>query len=139
MNDAKLLEAVRMMQDATNLLEDILVEQIGKHNVISTAPRIEYDALNKVTGWKPNQVLTEQPDYNLSNVTQPGYDVSNVAPKFDPNTADKNKMYFAVHPEYGEGVVWHRAEGWWFESKEEASANITNCTHIDHEQIQRKN
>jgi hypothetical protein len=82
MNDAKLLEAVRMLQDATKLLDAILVEQIGTHNVISTAPRIEYDALNKVTGWKPKQVLTEQPDYNLSNVTQPDYDVSNVAPAF---------------------------------------------------------
>jgi hypothetical protein len=106
MNDAKLLEAVRMLQDATKLLDAILVEQIGGCTVVSN---------------------------------QPDYDVSNVAPKFDPLTADKSKMYFAVHPEYGEGVVWHRAEGWWFESKEEASGNITNCTHIDYKSIQRRN
>jgi hypothetical protein len=50
MNDAKLLEAVRMLQDATKLLDAILVEQIGTHTVV-----------------------TNQPDY----------DVSNVAPKFE--------------------------------------------------------
>ena len=106
MNDAKLLEAVRMLQDATKLLDAILVEQIGGCTVV-----------------------TNQPDY----------DVSNVAPKFDPNTADKTKMYFAVHEEYGRGVVWYAAGDWWFESGEEAAGDITNCTHIDHEPIERRN
>jgi hypothetical protein len=59
MNDAKLLEAVRMLQDATKLLDAILVEQIGTHTVI-----------------------TNQPDYDVSNATKP--DVLNeIAEKYD--------------------------------------------------------
>jgi hypothetical protein len=44
MNDAKLLEAVRMLQDATKLLDAILVEQIGTHTVVTNQP--DYDVSN---------------------------------------------------------------------------------------------
>ena len=44
MNDAKLLEAVRMLQDATKLLDAILVEQIGTHTVVTNHP--DYDVSN---------------------------------------------------------------------------------------------
>jgi hypothetical protein len=40
MNDAKLLEAVRMLQDATKLLDAILVEQIGGCTVVSNEPQM---------------------------------------------------------------------------------------------------
>ena len=42
--DAKLLEAVRMLQDATKLLDAILVEQIGTHTVVTNQP--DYDVSN---------------------------------------------------------------------------------------------
>lgn len=44
MNDAKLLEAVRMLQDATKLLDAILVEQIGGCTVVTNQP--DYDVSN---------------------------------------------------------------------------------------------
>jgi hypothetical protein len=105
MKDAKLLEAVRMLQDATKLLDAILVEQIGTHTVV-----------------------TNQPDY----------DVSNVAPKFDHNTADKSKIYYAVHERYNEGVVSYGGGAWNFQHKG-FRGTIYGCTHIDHEPIERRN
>jgi hypothetical protein len=44
MDNAKLLEAVRMLQDATKLLDAILVEQIGKCTVVTNQP--DYDVSN---------------------------------------------------------------------------------------------
>jgi hypothetical protein len=61
-------------------------------------------------------------------------------PKFDPNTADKSKMYFAVHPEYGDGVVLfdYNLSNWMYESSKKSTTAPT-CTHIDHEPIQQRN
>lgn len=60
-------------------------------------------------------------------------------PKFDPTTADKTKMYFAVHKEYGNGIVSFQSGDWWFSNALAQDKEISHCTHIDHEPIQRRN
>ena len=74
---------------------------------------------------------TQRPDTSISNLTEP--------PKFNPLTADKTKMYYAVDPEFGEGVVHCREGEWQFDSSEWTCMSITDLTHIDHEPITRRN
>jgi hypothetical protein len=156
MNDAKLLEAVRMLQDATKLLDAILVEQIGTHTVVTNQP--DYDVSNVAPTFQfgdkveVNGVGLKGTVTGLYGVDMYFVKIENDTeiytgrllvkldpPKFDPNTADKSKVYFAVHPKYGEGIVWFTGESWWFESSEEADGDIGRCTHIDHKPIERRN
>ena len=151
MDNAKLLEAVRILQDATKLLDAILVEQIGTHTVVTNQP--DYDVSNvapefqigdkvevKGVGFKgtitglygTDEYFVKMP---RDTFIYSGRNLVKIAPpKFDPNTADKSKMYFAVHKEYGDGLVWF-TEKWWFETQDECDNNLDNCAHIDHEPI----
>jgi hypothetical protein len=159
MDNAKLLEAVRMLQDATKLLDAILVEQIGTHTVVTNHP--DYDVSNvqsELTFGDTVQVIPTgqkgiidgsigkqwiiKMTYGSDLLYQYHYpnELTKIAPpKFDPNTADKSKMYFAVHPKIGEGVVWYKYNNWGFETSVDNDEDISNCTHIDHEPIERRN
>lgn len=63
-------------------------------------------------------------------------------PKFDPTTADKTKMYFAVHPVFREGIIKYNGFEWLFTNHSVSATTLVsylNCTYIDHEPIQRRN
>ena len=60
-------------------------------------------------------------------------------PKFDLETADKTKMYFGTCQKWGDGIVYYRHKEWVFDTFTRTCMHISDCTHIDHEPIQRRN
>jgi hypothetical protein len=236
MNDAKLFEAVRMLQDATKLLDAILVEQIGTHTVVSNEPQLpklwkvsaDFEAAkqwatrtgkfkldteeNSFVGncggrqlwWEKHSSFEDNEGINHTEITreqfvewvynpwkaslnQPDYDVSNVAPKFeigdkvevngikgiitglhginkyfvqtpkgfdvfhyiqltkidppkfDPNTSDWDRMYFAESEDATGIVVYATNTSEWLFITNNGEWPLSICTHIDHEPIERRN
>lgn len=105
------------------------INRIGEHCM----PESEFVIIATESEYLAQEAAkTQRPDTDISNLTDP--------PKFDPETADKTKMYFAVHPEFGEGIIHFSCKNWFFYNpKAYRGPKAEECTHIDHEPIQRRN
>lgn len=116
--------------------KDYLAQESGKKKDIDTVGNcancgVEFHIHKPEQGAPFDESKTQRPDTDISNLTE--------SPKFDPEQADWDRMYFAESEDATGVVVYATNASEWLFITNSGEWPLSICTHIDHEPIQRRN